>query len=508
MNENSRTINSIRNTLFGMIVKIIVVILSFITRTVFLYYLNIEYLGINGLFTNILTILSLAELGVGTALIYSMYKPLADNDKKAISALLNFYAKIYWIISLIIGILGLAIIPALGFIIKDYSGDENLVIIYLLFLLNTVLSYLYIYKRSIIEADQKQYIISKIQLYFNIIKSVFQIFVLIFTQNFILYLVIQILITFCENIFVSQKADKMYTFLREYKKEKISIKEKRSIWKNIKSLMIYKVAGTLLDGTDNIIISAFIGVAWVGMLSNYTLILGAFSMFASQFTSAITASVGNFIAKESRERQEFLFRVVTLVHFLIYGISFICLYILLNPFIELWLGGNFVLNTKTVFVVSINWYIYGMLSSTWVFRSTMGLFVYGKYRPLVTAFINLVVSIYLVNLMGLTGVLLGTIIARVTTNVWFDPLIIYKYGLGKSVNTYYYSWLKYLILILFNIFILSYLVKFVSGPEYLTFLIKALICLLVSSSSMLVVLGRTEEFKYLVKIIKGVVGRQ
>lgn len=504
MNENSRTTNSIRNTVVGMVVQVIVLLLNFITRTAFVSYLGIVYLGINGLFTNILTILSLAELGFSTAMIYSMYKPLANKDKRSISALMNFYEKVYRIIGVTIGIIGAALMPALEFIVKDQANVENLVIIYLLFLFNTILSYFFIYKKSIIEADQKQYIIAKYRLYFNLIKSILQIIVLIITQNFIIYLIIQILITLGENIVVSQKADKMFPFLKQYKKEKLEIEEKKSIWKNIKALMIYKIAGTLLDGTDNIIISVYLGVIWVGKLSNYTLVLVAVSTFASQFTRAITASVGNFIAKESKDKQEFVVRVVTLGHFLIYGTSFVCLFILLNPFIEIWIGREFVLSEEVVFVAALNWYIIGMLNSIWVFRSTMGLFVYGKYRPIATVIINLVVSIYLANIMGLMGVLLGTTIARVITNVWFDPLIIYKYGLGKKVRNYYTITLKYFIVILIDIAIVSFLVKFIFGMEYFEFIAKMMISLTVAFLSFIIVFGRTEEFKYLYRVVKNI----
>lgn len=502
MNKSSRTLNSVRNTLMGITNQIIVLLLSFVTRTVFIHYLGIEYLGVNGLFINILNILSLAELGIGSAIIYSMYKPLADKDTKTISALMNFYAKVYMFIGLFIGLIGLSLIPFLDLIIGNQTIDENLVIIYLLFLFNTIVSYFFIYKRSIIEADQKQYIISKFQLYFNIIKYLFQIIVIIYTQNFIFYLIVQTLTTFCENLFISKKADKMYPFLRKYKKERLNIEEKKSIWKNIKALMIYKVSGTLLDGTDNIIISVYVGIVWVGKLSNYTLLLGALSSFAGQFTQGIIASVGNFIAKESKEKQEFLLRVITLGHFFIFGFSFIFLYLFLNPFIELWIGDEYVLNNETVFVLSFNWYIMGMLSSMWIFRSTMGLFVYGKYRPLITAVINIIASIYLAKFMGITGVLLGTTIARVTTNVWFDPLIIYRYGLEKSVKNYYYTGLKYLLVVLINMGVLSFLLQNISGENYIIFIVKILISIIVVTFSFWVIFSRTEEFKYLVKTIK------
>ena len=262
---------------------------------------------------------------------------------------------------------------------------------------------------------------------------------------------IQIICTFAENYLVSRKADKLYPYLKEYKKEKLEKSEIKTIFNNVKALMIYKLGSTILDGTDNIIISAFLGVAWVGKLSNYTLILGALSMVTYQFTNAVTASVGNFIVKESKERQEFLLKTITFANFLIYGFSFVCLVTLMNPFIELWIGKEYLLDMQTVFIISLNWYIFGMMNSIWTFRSTMGLFVHGQYRPAISAIINVVISLMLVEQMGLLGVLLGTTITRFVTNVWYDPLIVYKHGLQKSVKNYYFNWM-----IVFNNNINSY----------------------------------------------------
>jgi O-antigen/teichoic acid export membrane protein len=502
MNTSSRTINSFRNTLIGITAQIINIILSFITRTVFIKYLSIEYLGVNGLFTNILTVLSLAELGFGTAMIYSLYKPLAQNDYKSITALMNFYSKVYKIIGFAIGILGLALIPALDIIIKDQLNIEHLSLIYVLFLANSITSYFFAYKRSIIITDQRDYILSQYKLYFSIIKALLQILVIVLTKSFIIYLLVQIFSVFAENFFVSLKADKLYPYLKTNKQVKLEKTEKKSIWNNVKALMIYKLGSTVLDGTDNIIISAFLGVIWVGKLSNYTLIVGSLSMIVLQFTNAIAASVGNFIVKESEERQESLLKTITFANFIICGFSFVCLYILINPFIYLWIGSDYLLSQETVFIISFNWYIFGMMNSIWTFRATMGLFVYGKYRPAISAIINVIVSILLAKPMGLFGVLLGTTITRFTTNVWYDPLVVYKYGLQKSVKSYYYIWLKYLAVVLVDIALISYISGYLPVSTITTFVIQMIICVVFTPITFLMIFGRTEEFKYLYKMAK------
>lgn len=501
-NPNSRTANSLKNTIFGVTSQVLIVLLNFGVRTVFIHYLSIEYLGVNGLFTNILTLLSLAELGFGSAMIYSMYKPVANDDQRKIAALMNLYKKVYIFIGLAVAILGLMLLPFLDNIIKEPPDVEHLTFIYLLFLLNTVVSYFFAYNRSIITAHQKEFIISKFKLYINILRAILQILILVITQDFIYYLYVQILCTLIENVLITLKAKRLYPYLKKYKKERLETSEKQTIWNNVKALVIYKLGSTVMDGMDNIIIAAYIGVAAVGKLSNYTLIMGSLAMVVVQFTNAITASVGNFIAKESGERQEFLLKVITFANFIIYGFSFISLVSLLNPFIELWIGKEYLLDMDIVFISALNWYIFGMMNSIWTFRSTMGLFVYGKYRPLVSAVINLFLSIYLVNYLGLFGILVATTITRLITNVWFDPFIVYKHGLRKSVFTYYFIWLKYLSIVIASIAIIQYIFSFINDVTICSFILKILICIIIITIIFISLLFRTEEFKYLKELLK------
>ena len=222
MNYQSRIINTLRNSIYGIIAQGVLIFLNFLTRTVFLKFLSTEYLGVNGLFSNVLSMLSLVELGIGTAIVYSMYKPIAENNKREISALMSFYKKAYHYIGIVVTILGLLLVPFLDLIVKNKNNIQNLEVIYLLFLFNTSLTYFYAYKRSIISADQKEYILSKYRMYFSFLKAFLQITVLFLTKNFIIYVFVQIFCTFLENFFISRKADKMYPYLKEYKNEKIA----------------------------------------------------------------------------------------------------------------------------------------------------------------------------------------------------------------------------------------------------------------------------------------------
>lgn len=500
MNTESRTKNSIRNLLTGVAGQVTSVLLSFISRTIFIYFLDIEYLGINGLFSNILTILSLAELGVGSAIVYSMYKPIAKNDRDTLKALMKLYSKIYTIIGIVIAIIGTTLVPVLDVFIKNKPENiDNLVLIYCMFLLNTVISYFFSYKRSIITADQREYICTLYRFIFNLVKVVLQIIILTITQNFVLYLAIQIVCTLMENIAISIKADKLYPFLKTKNNVELDKKDKASIFKNIKALMLYKICSTMLDGTDNLIISSFIGVAWVGLLSNYTLVIGAVSLILVQIMGSITASIGNIISIESKEKQEDIFYNTFFVSFLLYGFSSVCLMILINPFISLWLGKNYILHELIVFIIVLNFYIYGMQSTVWAYRSTMGLFIYGKFRPLVSGIMNIVVSIILGKYLGLLGVLLGTTITRILTNIWYDPIIIFKYGFKKSVKSYYLKYLKYLAIFLSTTILISKTSLIIDSSSVAGFTLLLIITCLISSIIFFLMFRKCKEFKYLVE---------
>ncbi|MBM6861251.1 oligosaccharide flippase family protein, partial [Clostridium saudiense] len=278
---SSRIVNSMRNTIYAFMSQGITSILSFFTRTVFIYTLGKTYLGLNGLFSDILTLLSLAELGVGTAITYSMYKPMAQNDKRKVSALLNLYSNIYTIIGIVVTILGLALTPFLSFFISDMPNVANLKIIYLLYLLNTTLSYFFVYKQSMLIASQQIYIVSKVQIVATVLQNIFQIIILIMFKNFIFYLVIQVIFVVLTNTYISIYVDKKFKYLKEYKSEKLDQQTKKHIYKNVSAMFLSKISSAVVTSTDNILISKYVSTIVLGYYSNYTLF---FSLLIKFFT--------------------------------------------------------------------------------------------------------------------------------------------------------------------------------------------------------------------------------
>ncbi|MCM3630344.1 sugar translocase [Paenibacillus glycanilyticus] len=505
MNADNRTKNTVRNSLFGVTGQIINILLNFINRTVFISVLGTEYLGVSGLFTNILTVLSLAELGFGTAIIYSLYKPLVEKDEMKISALVGFYSRIYLALGLCITFFGLCLLPFLDLFIKGNISIPNIEIIFSLFLINTVITYFLGYKRTLLIADQKSYINSKNQYYFTIIRNILQVSILFITNSFIIYLTIQIFSTFFENYFISRKVDKEYPFLKKENKVKLDTDSRKGLFKNIRALMLYKFAGVAIEGTDNLIISSFIGVFWVGIVSNYTLIIMSLTNVLTQLTNSITASIGNLIVKEDTEKQAEMFNVLTFMYIWLFGFCSLCLFILLNPFIKLWIGHEYLLSWQLVLVLVVNFFVVGIMGPSWIYRETKGLFIFGKYRPVITAIINLVLSLILVNYIGLIGTFLATLISRVLTNFWFDPLIVYKHGFNKSVGDYY----KKVVINLLLLFLLSIMVwkvtSYIPSDDWWSFALLCFAATFLFNLGMIIVFFRTKEFKYLLTKTRGVI---
>ena len=497
MNDRGRIENSIRNSLSGIIVQACSILMGFATRTVFIKHLSLEYLGVNGLFSNILTMLSLAEMGVGSAITYSMYKPVAERDEIKIAQLMNLYRTAYQVIGTLIAVSGLCIVPFLSLFIKEKPNIDNLEVIYLLFLGNTVASYFFAYKQSVLNTDQMARVIHYFSLAFQVLRYTSQIIVVILFKDFILYLVVQIACTLFENCAISFYVDRRYPFLKQYRDQRVDDSEKKTIFENIKALVVYKIGSTALDGTDNIIISAFDGIIKIGLLSNYGLITGSLQTFLYRVSNGLTGSVGNYIAKENEGNHEQLLQNITFVYFILYGAMFVGCIGVLNPFMSVWVGEKCVLSFDIVFIHCLNIYIYGMMNSVWTFRATMGLFIYGRWRPLVSAVINIIVSILLAKRIGLLGVLLGTTITRLVTNTWFDPYIVYKYGLKKSPISYYIKWAEYLLVIIANAMILHYMDMLlrISGVHAVIF--YGLLSIVLFGLSIVVLFHRSTSFIYL-----------
>lgn len=504
--QNSRTANTAKNALFGLASQILNIILSIISRTVFIYVLGVEYLGINGLFTNILMLLSFAELGIGNAIIYGMYKPLAMDDKEKIKSLMALYEKAYKAIGLFVFIAGLLVIPFMDYIIKDTPNiNESITLIYVLFLLNTSLSYLFVYKKSIITADQKNYVVLFYQQLFKLGQTLAQILFLWITGQYLIFLVIQIITTLLDNIYVSRKADQMYPFLKEGKVKSLEKEEKISIFANVKALFLYKFGSVVLNGTDNIIISAIIGITAVGLNSNYVLIISALTAIVGQVMNGFTASVGNLNAVGSNESKERAFNKIFFVSAWMYGFCAVGLYLFLNKLIVLWIGEAFIFSDLVVFAIVLHFYVNSVHFTAYTYRVTMGLFVQGRWAPLAAAVINIVLSLLLGKVYGLAGIFFATSIARLLTTGIVDPILVYRNGFEKSPVKYYVCYFSFAGLFIGLYFLMKLVVSYISIAGLSGFVIEVVVVSILFNVIMAIIFWKYKDFIEIRKAVLSII---
>ena len=494
--EKSRTKNTIRNMKTGLIVQLINRLMAFVVRTVFIRILNSEYLGVNGLFTNILTMLSFAELGIGTAIIFNMYKPVAEEDKDKIKSLMALYKKSYNIIGIVVFIMGLCVIPFMSFIVKDAPNiKENLILIYLLFLINTSASYFFTYKKSIISAHQQESVINKINSVFYLVKSLLEIAFLFITRNYILYLFVAIVCTIIENIVIARKANKMFPYLKDKSVVKLAKDETSKIFLNVKSLVVYKLGSVIMNGTDNLLISILVNVSTVGLCSNYTMVINAIKGIVTSALNGITASIGNLNAVADKIKKEKIFYQFTFINFWIYSFCSTAFIIMLNPFIKLWLGEAYVLGIGVSIALSVSFFIDGLRNPGYTYRVTLGLFEKGKLTPYIGATVNIILSIVLCKYFGVVGIFIATSIAQLASYSWIDPYLIHKYEFKTPLRKYFVKYLQYFSTFVV-IFLCCYFIQLKIGDlGLISFILNAVSVCVVPNVVILLLYRKTEEFK-------------
>lgn len=498
MRQKSRTEYSVLNISTGLGGYVLNTIMGFVCRIVFVRCLADDYLGINGLFGNILSMLSLAELGIGSAIIYALYKPLAEHDEDKIASLMRYYARAYRIIGCVVAVFGLLMIPFLDFVIHDPPQiKENLYLIYVIFLFNSASGYFFSYRSALLSAAQQNYLVVGVNYIFTVAQSVVQIVFLLTTQEYLSYLIIQTISTLGYNILISCIASRKYPCIRKKDITHLPEPERKELTKNIRALTIWKLSGLLVNNTDNIIITYFSGLAAVGYSSNYTLFSGLLNTLLNQLFSGITASVGNFNATASGEKKLELFRAINLTNFWLFGWAAIGIFLVSGDLVELFYGAHYVLPSSIPFVIALNFYMVGMQNSVWTFKNTLGLFQNGRYLLLVTAAINLIASLFLGNLWGLFGILFATAIARGLTNTWYDPYAVFKFGLGIPPIYYFKQYLQYAGILLGCGAVCWSLCGLLQFPLLVNIVLKCVICSVIPNGVFWVLFRKKAEFQYL-----------
>lgn len=501
----SRTTNTFYNFITGVFGQVLAIVLQFIVRTVFIQTLGKSYLGINGLFSNILQMLSLAELGVGSAIVFKLYEPLAKNDKKRITILLNFYKKVYQVIGIIIAIIGLCLIPFLKYIVKDYNNlcalGINAILVYIMYLSKSAISYFFLaYKSAIVKADQKEYKLTIITYLVTLISSILQIIGLLLFKSFELYVGLSIFSVLLQNYLNARIAKKLYPYIDDKYDEKISKEEQKSIFKDCSALLIYKINAVVIKATDNIVISIFLGLSMVAMYSNYYIFYTTINTFFSKIFESVKHSLGSLHTTKDIYHEYLIFKIVNLISLLLGAIAGIGIACVSNEFVEVWLGKEWVIAQPFSILMGIEIFSLAARQFLAKYRSTMGLFQQAKYRPLFGIIINLLVSVLLVRKIGISGVLLGTIIADWTTVMWYDPYVIHKIGFNNSfkLSKYYLKNIMAIIITLISGAISMYICNnFFVGYGWLSVVLHSIIVSIITLLIMLGLFRNTEEYNYL-----------
>lgn len=503
-----RTKNSIKNVVVAALLNLITIIIGLVSQKIFISSLGTDYLGVNGLFTNIISMLGIVELGLGSAIIYNLYKPIATNNNNQIKSLMHFYKISYRIIAVVITVIGILIIPFLGIIAKDANISESLVIVYLLFLVDIVCSYLLTYKRSILYANQKSYIINIVHIGYLVLMNFFQILILIYTKNYYLYLIIKIVARLIENIVITYIANRLYPILQEKDVEPLDKTTKKDIFTKIKALLFHKIGGFIVLGSDNIIISTFLGVTTVGLYSNYNMIINVLVNLSTQVFSAITASVGNLLVTSKKKKTFSVYKNIFFANTWLAGFAAIGLLTCMDSFVSIWLGEKYILSIGVLLTLCINLYLQITRYTNNSFKEAAGIFYEDRFVPIIESLVNIIMSIILLQFFGLAGVFMGTICSNLVLHLYSYPKFVYTKLFKKNYRSYYISFAKNMLLMTVIGAITFWTSRTVNfNNQILNLLWDIIICVIIPNLLLYIYYRKTPELSYYKNLLKSMLSK-
>lgn len=504
--QSRRTQNTTRNAVWGLIEKFIQMVLPFITRTLVLKLMGEQYLGLNSLFTSILSVLNMADLGFGLAITYSMYKPIADQDNEALSALLNYYKKIYRVVGTVILVAGLVLMPFIPNLINgSVPADINLYLLFSIYLVNTVLTYwLFAYKKSLLHAYHRDDVSTKIAILLLILQYGLQIFVLALFDNYYAYVIILPLITLLSNIISAVATNKMYPFVKC--RGMVAKETKKRIKKQVSGAFVGRVSSAVRASVNNVFISAFLSLTHVAIYGNYYYILTAVHGILTVATNSMVGGVGNSIAKESVEKNYKDFKKFTFLYAWLSGWFACCMLCLYQPFMYIWTGEELMLPVGTMVLFCFYLYVMGASDIRNVYYSAKGLWWEGRIRALLDLIVTLALNFVGVKLFGIFGILLGTILSLVLVNFMYGGKILFDhYFKEQNLSEYFLQHLLYLTITV-AVGFTTYLICGLFPDTGIVWLgVKAIICIIVPNGLFFVVYRKTKMFKEIVPLFKTII---
>lgn len=501
----SRTQNSIRNIAFGAINRIVSILFPFIVRTIFIHYLGEEYLGLNSLYSSLLQVLNLADLGFASAIVASMYKPIAEGDVLKVSALMNLYRKIYKAIGFILLSIGLILTPFVDKLIQGSPpNDINIYILWILYLLNTVISYLFFaYKVSLINAHQRNDITEKIGALCKIIVSILQIVVVVAFKSLYLYVLLTVINSIIYNLWCSYECNKRFP---QYSCHgTLDSETRKGITKNIGALALQKMGNTVSISLDSIVISAFLGLTAVAIYGNYYYIVSAIAIFANLIYSSITASIGNSIVAETPEKNLRDLRKFFFLNTWFVGWCCICFLCIFQDFMIVWMGENLLLEISIVLLLIVRFYFEQIRKVVLTYKDAAGMWWADKWRPVVGCILNLTLNIILVKTIGMAGVMLSTIISYALVEMPWETHVLFKHYF-KNAERHYYTEMIIATLGIIVAGLVTYTVcELISINHITAILIKLAICIFLPNAIFILLNYRNKEFKRGLQFVSNIV---
>ena len=464
--KKSRTDYATLNTSIALAIQPFQALIGFVSRTVFLNILGVTYLGLNNYLSSLVSMLSLAELGIGGAMTYALYSPLARKDHGKINAFMILFKKLYRMIGIGIFIFGTILAVFLPYIIKDYPVNREVYIVYFLFVFNSASSYFFSYKRTLLYVDQRNYVMTSIDFGLSVLRAVLQIGVLIYTKNFVIYLLVGIFMNILGNLIMSSIVDRMYDYLYNEEITSITREEKSKFVKNVKGNIVGRIGETIVFQTDSLLMGAYISLTAIGLYGNYIFVLGFLSLLVNTTINPVVSSIGNLIHSEDITLiakinfiKKFQFIVFSMVYLLSMGFL-----IFINPFITIWLGKDFLFDIGVVILIVVNFFLTNYRRPALILISIYGLSYEQNKKVLVEITLNIVLSLYYLVVLdlGVAGILLGTICSTVLTCIWYEPYSAFKYGIKSSAKEYFKTMVKH-----FTVFTIS--IVFIILLDYFVF---------------------------------------
>ena len=488
-----------------MIERIVQIGVQFALRTAFIQLLGNEYTGISGLFTDILHVLSLLELGLDSSMVFSLYEPLANHNVERVSALLRFYRKAFTLIGIFVFMSGLVCLPFLDHIVKGVPHvTEDLRGIFMMYVASSALSYFWIYKSVLLRANQESRVISKWNAFVLLAECFFEIVLLLIFRRFYAYLIVHLVATVGRNYIISGIAERLHPDFFKVSAAELSRAEKKKLIFDLACITVYNVSGVVINSTDSIFISAFVGTVEVAIISNFTLIIAGIRMGVNQIVNAAKPSIGNLAAISSTDKQVQVFNRMNFMAFWVSCVCCSCLFVLLNPFVgDIWFNNNYKISELIIGVLVANFFIAVMVYPVESFRMANGLFVQGWARPALMAVLNIVLDYFWGRKWGVFGIFIATTASRLFTQVWFDPYLVFSKVFKERVSRYYLQYILFAFVTGTSCvcaYRLSGLLEIYNTE--LLFLMKMIIAFTIPNFYILLLFGRHDECRYTMKILK------